>query len=132
MKTDGRRVSQDQKKLKRLALERGWWIPSEWPLNKGWEQYYARNLREGHPDLPRDDACLIAEARSRGIKAPSALNDPWRDHLYREIGKDVVLKRIQTRPTAGRPARSWNRVQADPKDLKVLARRKRRQAQTGY
>jgi hypothetical protein len=128
VKPDGRRVPQDQKKLKRLALERGWLIASEWPLNEGWKQYYARKSREGHPDIPRDDACLIAEARSRGIKAPSALNDPWRDHLYREIGIDVVLKRSEKRPTAGRPKRSWNKVQANPKDPKVLAKRRRRQA----
>jgi hypothetical protein len=133
VKTDGRRISKHHRKLKTLALGRGWWVPSglnkKWELNKEWEQYYERKLSENHPPVSRYDKCLIAEARSRGIKTPlaSALNGEWRLHLKVEIAENAILER-QSKRESGRPLGAWNKIQASPKDPTVVVRRLRRQS----
>jgi len=140
VKFDARTVSERHRNLKARALERGWWVPNglndEWRLNKGWEQYYERKLRESHPAVSRYDESLVAEARSRGIKTPlaSALNDEWRLDLKLKIAEDAIDNRMFKRTARGKTPRAWNKEHPRKQEPAVVARRVRRQskAKTRY
>ena len=133
---DGRRISKAHLRLKALALGRGWWVPrglnTEWLPNKAWKKYYVRKRRPDRPPVAREDECLIALARSRGIKTPlaSALNDAWRVDLALRIVDDMIRERLETREPH-RPASAWNKRYASS-DPKAPARRRRRQARAKY
>jgi hypothetical protein len=132
---DRRQVPDDHKALKAEALERGWWVPrglnDEWPINKGWSDYYKRKRREAKPpQTPQsltellqmdEDRRLIAEASFWGIKAPLAdqLTDEWRLHIMNELRARVAAVAIraledwilnpQPPKRKGKPKGAWNK-----------------------